>query len=159
MMFLGLTSAYIVNQAKLSPIEVPSIFWLSTSVILASSLTIEMARRSLRRRAEGAFNQWMMVTMGLGIIFLVAQVIAWRQLVASGFYINTNRHSGYTYLFTALHGLHLIGGLLAVAYVMVRGRWRWTAVRKRGSVDATAVYWHFLDGLWIYLFILLFVWR
>jgi cytochrome c oxidase subunit 3 len=159
MMFLALTSAYIVNQARFFPIELPPVLWLNTAVMLASSATVELARRSLRRRVEGAFNRWLMVTMALGLVFLLGQLMAWRQLVASGFYLNTNRHSGYTYLLTGLHGLHLVGGLLALAYVRLRARWDWTALRRRVSVDATALYWHFLDGLWVYLFILLFFWR
>jgi cytochrome c oxidase subunit 3 len=159
MMFLALTSAYIINRAWDSPIEAPSALWLSTTVMLGSSVSLELARRSLKRRFEAGFNRWMTVTMALGLVFLLGQLLAWRQLQASGFYVNTNRHSGYTYLFTALHALHLLGGLLALAYVMIRTRWSWTAIRRRVSVDATAVYWHFLDGLWLYLFMLIFVWR
>ena len=160
MMFLAFTSAYIVNRAKSFPIIVPPILWVSTAVILGCSLAIELARRALRRRFESKFLRWMWGTLGLGLVFLVAQVMAWRQLTASGFYINTNQHSFYAYTLTALHGLHLIGGLLALAYVIWRvWRGNWTALRRRVSVDATAVYWHFLDGLWIYLFVLLFFWR
>jgi cytochrome c oxidase subunit 3 len=160
MMFMALTSAYIVNQAKDFFIAVPPILWLSTAVILACSVTIELARRSLWRGAEGRFMRWLAVTTVLGLIFLVAQYLAWRYLRAEGFYVNTNRHSGYAYLFTALHALHLMGGLLALICVMIRAQLgTWTETRQRVSVDATALYWHFLDGLWIFLFILLFFWR
>ena len=80
------------------------------------------------------------------LCFLAAQIVLWKSLVASGFYINKNHHSGYAYIFTGLHGAHLIGGLIALGYVMLRERSKWTAVRRRVSVDATVLYWHFLDA-------------
>jgi cytochrome c oxidase subunit 3 len=161
MMFMALTSAYIVNQAsKDSLIDVPPILWLSNVVILACSVTIELARRSLRRRTEDGLMRWLVVTAGLGLVFLVSQYLAWRYLRAEGFYISFNRHTGYAYMLTALHALHLAGGLLALVYVTMRVKFSaWTAARKRISVDATAIYWHFLAGLWIFLFVLLFFWR
>ncbi len=159
MLFLALTSAYIFNRAKNHPIVMPQALWLSTSLIVASSITVEIARRALRRRREGQFKVWIGVTMLFGVSFLGSQLAAWYQLVASGFYVNKNFHSGYAYIFTGLHGVHLIGGLIALAFVMLRAREKWTAVRRRVSVDLTAVYWHFLDVLWIYLFVLLFFWK
>jgi len=160
MMFLALTSAYIVNQAHVLPLDFPPVFILSTALILTSSLTFEMTRRALRRRREAVFLRWLMVTLGLGLAFLAAQIVAWRDLVSGGFYVNTNRHSGYAYIFTGLHAVHLFGGMLALSYVVCKSKWgSWTAVRRRVSVDATAVYWHFLDGLWIYLLVILFFWR
>jgi len=80
-------------------------------------------------------------------------------LSASGFYINRNFHSGYSYLFTGLHGIHLLGGLVALVFITLRRPGRWTAVRRRVAVDVTALYWHFIDGLWVFLFVMLFFWR
>lgn len=157
--FLALSSAYVFNSAMRQPIAAPSVLWVSTSLILLSSLTVEMARRALRRRLENRFRFWISATMLLGLSFLAAQIILWNRLIASGFYINRNHHSGYAYIFTGLHGAHLIGGLIALGYVMLRERSKWTAVRRRVSVDATVLYWHFLDGLWIYLLALIFYWR
>ncbi len=159
MLFLALTSAYIFNRARLQPLVTPRVLWVSTSFILASGVTMELARRALRRRLEDRFRLWISATMLLGLCFLGAQIVLWKRLVASGFYVNKNHHSGYAYIFTGLHGAHLIGGLIALAYVMARRPASWTAVRRRVSVDATALYWHFLDGLWIYLLILIFYWR
>ena len=158
-LFLALSSAYVFNHAMRQPIAAPSVLWVSTSFILASSLTAEMARRALRRRLENRFRLLISATMLLGLSFLAAQLVLWERLVESGFYINRNHHSGYAYIFTGLHGAHLIGGLIALGYVMLRERSKWTAVRRRVSVDATVLYWHFLDGLWIYLLALLFYWR
>lgn len=158
-LFLALSSAYIVNRARLQPIATPPVLWLSTSLILLSSVTVELARRALRRRLENRFKFWITATMVLGLCFLSAQIVLWRHLVARGFYVNRNQHSGYAYVFTGLHGVHLIGGLIALGYVMLREQRTWTVVRRRVSVDATALYWHFLDVLWIYLLVILFFWR
>lgn len=158
-LFLALTSAYVFNNAMRQPIARPPVLWVGASLILLSSLTVEIARRALRRRLENKFRFWISATMLLGLCFLAAQLILWRNLVASGFYINRNLHSGYAYIFTGLHGAHLIGGLIALGYVMLRDRGKWTAVRRRVSVDATVLYWHFMDGLWIYLLALIFYWR
>ena len=158
MLFLALTSAYIFNRAKNHPIIMPQALWVSTALILTSSITMELARRNLRRN-EGRFRIWIMATMLLGVGFLIAQLVAWRELVAEGFYINKNFHSGYAYLFTGLHGVHLMGGLVALGCVTLRASEKWTAVRRRVSVDVTALYWHFLDGLWFYLLVLLFFWK
>lgn len=169
MLFLALTSAYIFNRANTHPIVMPRVLWLSTTLIIASSLTMELARRSLRLRHERRFKTWLVVTMMLGLGFLGAQIAAWKDLVESGFYINRNFyngyayirnfHSSYAYIFTGLHGVHLLGGLVALAYLTMRDQATWTAVRRRVSVDVTALYWHFLDGLWIYLLALLFFWK
>jgi cytochrome c oxidase subunit 3 len=158
-LFLALTSAYIFNRAKNQPIVMPRVLWLSTALIITSSMTMEIARRALRRRLEGRFKIWIGVTMVLGLGFLSAQLVAWNHLIDSGFYLNKNFRSGYAYIFTALHGVHLIGGLIALAHLVLRAQAKWTAVRRRVIVDVTALYWHFLDGLWVYLLALLFFWK
>jgi len=158
MLFAALTSAYVFNQAHSQPIVMPRVLWLSTAIILASSVTIEIARRALKRRIEGQFRLWIAVTTLLGFGFLAAQLVAWRQLSASGFYINRNFHSGYSYLFTGLHGIHLLGGLVALIFVTLRNLSKWSVLRRRVAVDVTALYWHFIDGLWMLLFVMLFFW-
>ena len=159
MLFAALASAYVVNQAHSMPIEMPKVLWLSTVVILVSSLTFEIARRALRRRSENQFRWWIAATTVLGFGFLALQLTAWSELKASGFYINKNLHSAYSYIFTGLHGVHLIGGLAALAFVTLRSQAKWTTVRRRVAVDVTALYWHFLDGLWVFLFLILFFWK
>ncbi len=159
MLFAALASAYVVNRANRMPIVTPKALWLSTTVILISSATFEMARRMLKRRIEDKFKVWMGATTALGLLFLVLQLVAWSQLRAAGFYVNKNLHSGYSYLFTGLHGVHLIGGLAALVFVTLRNQAQWTALRRRVAVDASALYWHFLTGLWIVLFVLLFFWK
>ncbi len=159
MLFLALASAFIFTQATSQPIVTPSALWVSTAIILASSVTMEIARRGLRHRRESRFKTWVSATMFLGFCFLASQLVAWRQLVDSGYYVNKNLHSGLAYMFTGLHAVHLLGGLVALAYMMIRSPASWTAVRRRVSMDATALYWHFIDGLWVFLLALVFLWK
>ena len=84
-------------------------------------------------------------------------MIAWRELAAQGIFITTNPSSGFLYLLTAAHGLHLLGGILALLYLVFRTQKIIFNPRKRIAVDITATYWHFMDGLWIYLLVLLVV--
>jgi cytochrome c oxidase subunit 3 len=137
--------------------------WLSTALILLSSATFEASRRLLKRGDDRGYRRWLLATVLLGLGFLLTQLLAWRELVAQGIYLNTNPHSSFFYLLTGMHGLHLVGGILMAAYLLARA-WRRQSGRqaralRQDSANAAAVYWHFMDGLWIYLFLLLFLWR
>lgn len=165
MMFTALSSAYIVRSASSSDwqhLKMPGILWLSSTLILISSGTMEAARRRLRSGFTGQYSKWLFGTILLGLAFLGSQLLAWRQLVHEGVYLATNPHSSFFYLLTATHAVHLLGGLLALAYLFVRVSWRAAAqneLRRLAAADAVTLYWHFMDGLWIYLFLLLFLWR
>jgi cytochrome c oxidase subunit 3 len=102
-------------------------------------------------------------TVVLGIAFLGSQLLAWQQLVRQGVYVSSHPHSSFFYLLTATHGVHLLGGLVALVYLSIRTRpapENELAVAKRqGAADAVTLYWHFMDVLWLYLFVLLFFWR
>lgn len=162
MMFIAFTSAYIYRQGlsfDWQPMEAPPILWFNTAVLLASSATFELSRRALKREAFAAFQRGLSLTTGLGIVFLLGQYEAWRQLAAQGIYLDTNPHSSFFYLLTGAHALHLLGGVVALGVVTAGAlRQRHTAT-ERIAVDCTAIYWHFMDGLWVYLFLLLFLWR
>ncbi|MBZ5536497.1 MAG: cytochrome c oxidase subunit 3 [Acidobacteriia bacterium] len=162
MLFVAFTSAYIYRQGlsfDWQPLSPLPILWFNTGVLVLSSLTFELGRRALRQDLTGAFGRWLTMTTIFGIAFLTGQYLAWKQLAASGIFLGTNPHSSFFYVLTGTHALHLVGGVLALAYVLV-GAWRqkYTS-RECAAVDVTAVYWHFMDGLWIYLFLLLFLWR
>jgi len=166
MMFTALTSAYIVRSASANdwqPLKMPRILLLSTLLILVSSGTLETARRKLKDAAANAHRRWLLLTVALGLGFLVSQLLAWRQLVRQGVYVSSNPHSSFFYLLTATHGVHLLGGLVALAYLSLRTRARQenelAVVRRQGAADAVTLYWHFMDVLWLYLFVLLFFWR
>src|ERR1044072_3039441 len=124
MLFTALTSAYIVRSGGMSddwrPLWMPRLLWLSTLLILASSASIEVARRALKKGSEQGYKRALLLTVLLGIGFLATQVMAWRQLVAQGIYLDSNPHSSFFYVLTGVHGLHLLGGILALDYLLLR---------------------------------------
>ena len=182
MFFMALTSSFLVRKGLGNDwvsFALPSILWVNTAILIASSATLEIARRYLRprlnadmrqgsRRAQpnldpsdiDAFHHWWHITTGLGVLFLVGQFLAWRQLAAQGVFLATNPSSSFFYLLTASHGLHLIGGVVVLLVVGLRA---WGTGRSRISQAAAAglaaTYWHFLDGLWIFLLALLYLGR
>lgn len=168
MMFTALASAYIVRAGLPTSFDwqttqLPSFLWASTILILASSATYTFSERELRRERERGYNFWLAVTLALGFGFLAAQLLAWRQLVVQGVYLATNPHSSFFYLLTALHGLHLVGGILALLFLLAysrlgRGGAQFDA-KRRTYTGVVGIYWHFMDALWIGLFLLLFFWR
>jgi cytochrome c oxidase subunit 3 len=167
MLFAALISAYIIRQTKglgenlepWQPVALPALLWINTAALVASSVSIEVARRSLARGGFVAFNRWMLLTTSLGAAFLAGQIVAWRQLAAQGVYLNSSPHSSFFYVLTSLHGVHLLGGVIALGYVTLRGLRYDFGPARRTAVDVTALYWHFMDGLWVFLFLLLFFWR
>ena len=166
MLFTALTSSYIVRSASGNdwrPIAMPRVLWISTALIVISSITMEVSRRSLNRQRNAGYGRWLMITVALGLAFLATQLLAWRQLVRQGIYMASNPYNSFFYLFTAAHGLHLLGGILALGYLMMRTtRQRSTVegeLRRAGAADAATIYWHFMDGLWVALFLLLFFWK
>jgi cytochrome c oxidase subunit 3 len=158
MLFAALTSAYIFRESSADwiAIRLPAALWVSTAAIAASSLTFEFARRALRRGYHALFSRWITLTAGLGLSFLIFQIAAWRDLRAQGVYVNTNPHSSFFYLLTSLHAIHLAGGLIALLVVTAAALRRRIGFRKRNVTEVTAIYWHFMDALWIYIFVLLF---
>lgn len=166
MMFAVLVVSFITLSSgeKWVPIEMPRVFWLSTGLIFISSLTFEAARRSLKRGSAERYSRWLMLTLAFGLAFLVSQLFAWRRLVAQGFYLASNNHSSFFYLLTGAHGLHLLVGILALGYLLLRTRRRRSGdenaeMKRLASVNVVSLYWHFMDGLWIFLFLLLLLWK
>ncbi|HEX8847880.1 MAG TPA: cytochrome c oxidase subunit 3 [Pyrinomonadaceae bacterium] len=166
MMFTALTSAYIVRANTSNdwhPLAAPSLLWVSTALIVLSSVTFEIARRALMNGRSAVYNRWLVATVLLGLAFLATQLLAWRQLVAQGIYLSSNPHSSFFYVLTGAHAVHLLGGILALDYLLLRSRRkrreRNAALKEQAAVHAISLYWHFMDGLWIYLFLLLFLWR
>src|SRR6267378_7587815 len=117
MFFLGLCVAFLVlkrvSQAWV-PLQLPKILWLNTAILLLSSYTLEKARRRLSAIDFPGFRKLWRATTILGILFLAGQLIAWLQLVATGLYIASNQAASFFYIFTAAHGVHLVGGVTAL---------------------------------------------
>lgn len=156
MFFMALTSAYIVRKGlggDWQPVRLPSLLWINTAVLLASSVTIEVARRRASGRLK-SFRRWWALTTLLGVAFLAGQVIAWRQLVHAGFYLKSNPANSFFYMLTASHGVHLAGGIIALLYVAFRV-WERAKISRDAAAELASIYWHFMDGLWVFLLILL----
>jgi len=183
MVFISLTSAYVVRQGlptfdgatnsyvrDWGQVQLP---WLllaiNTVLLLVSSLTMEFARRDIKRRAALAPLQsmpgislgeeksfpWLGVTVLLGFGFLAGQWLAWGELKARGFFVDTNPNSSFVYLLTAAHAVHLAGGIIALMWASVTSLLHRPVEGRRIVVDVTAWYWHFMAVLWIYVFALL----
>lgn len=157
MLFTAFTSAYVVRRGIAEDWQataLPPLIWVNTLVLLASSVTLEAARRRYPRIRR--FQPWWLGTIALGGLFLAGQLAVWGQLANQGVYVDTNPASSFFYLLTAAHGVHLAGGLGALIWLT----WRlWRGALTRVTVDVTSLYWHFMDGLWVYLMLLLLIWR
>ncbi|MBZ5661841.1 MAG: heme-copper oxidase subunit III [Acidobacteriia bacterium] len=157
MFFMALASSYIVRRGlgldwQRTPL--PPVLWFNTVVLLTSSVTIVVARKKLEGGEREAFRSWWWVTTGLGLLFLAGQIIAWRQLAAAGMLLSTNPSSSFFYLLTAAHGAHLAGGIFSLFYVTFRN-WKRSRISQATAAELTSIYWHFMDGLWIFLLVLL----
>jgi cytochrome c oxidase subunit 3 len=161
MTFAALTSALVVRQGAgmdWQHLALPNILFLNTLILLASSVTLELFRRRFLASAPGpsqAMNDaapWLYGTLALGVLFLVGQYMAWRQLSAEGLYLASNPSSSFFYLLTAAHGLHLLGGLGGLLYLVTKLR---QLTLRKSTLDVASKYWHFMDLLWVYLLALL----
>ena len=162
MFFAALTSAMIVRQGlsgDWQPFSLPAVLYLSTVVLVLSSFTIERARKELLQANTNGLRRWVNVSAGLGLGFLACQLLGWQALSGRGIYLDSNPASSFYYLLTAGHGLHLLGGIAALGYIWARVRGRRPWPTRLAAVEATALYWHFLDVLWIYILGLLLFWR
>jgi cytochrome c oxidase subunit III len=158
MMFAGLTSAYIVKKANAQWLEfrLPVIFWYSTLVILLSSLTVHLSVKSFKAREMGRYRVLIGITAALGILFIVLQYMGLKQIEASGiplFGFESNPAASFVGIIGGLHGLHVIGGVIALVVMFLRAYIGMKRVYGSTGLEITATYWHFVDGLWIYLFI------
>ena len=159
MMFIGFSSAYILGQGTHSQwqaMTAPPFVWVNTAILLVSSLTLELARRA---PAAAELKRWMTLTCLLGAAFLAGQLWVWKLLADQGIYLSGNPHSSFFYLLTGVHGVHLLGGVAVLVYLTARTWSSAAPVLEKASLNVTALYWHFMDGLWIYLLVLLFFWR
>jgi cytochrome c oxidase subunit III len=144
-------------------IQVPSLLWLSTGLILASSWSLELARGAFERKNSLRYAHWLEVTTAIGVGFLASQVFALRELAAQGIFLRHNPHSSLFYVLTGAHGIHLLGGMVALSYLLVKASRRPELVlfdfrRQRSRAAAAALYWHFLAGVWLCLFLALLFW-
>lgn len=165
MSFAALISAMIVRQGAAPDwlhFRIPPILYLNTLVLLVSSVTLEVSRHGFASQADAARSDtsrppaqvralaWLYTTMALGLLFVVGQVIGWFQLSASGVLLASAPSSSFFYVLTAMHGLHLLGGVAGLSYAVARLT-RGAGVHERRVLGVSSVYWHFMDGLWVFL--------
>ena len=181
-LFISFTAVYVVRRGFLSfdvsrnayvrewvPVQLPwLLLFVNTGILLASSITLELARRNITREAalapvrsipgislgdERRFP-WLALTTVLGFLFLAGQLFAWNDLSARGFHLAGGTSSSFVYVLTAMHGLHLAGGLLALLFANVASWLQRNVESRRIVVDITSWYWHCMTGIWIYVLLL-----
>jgi cytochrome c oxidase subunit 3 len=160
MLFLAFVSAYVVRQGlgtEWSSLPVPRLLWLNTAVLLASSVLLERGRVAMRRGANS--RVWFGMTFLFGALFVLGQMLAWKQWWGSGVDINATPHSAFFYLLTGAHAVHLAGGLVALAAAALWPFEVWAGMTRGVVARITAIYWHFMGVLWVGLFLVLSFWR
>ena len=160
MLFAAFTSAYLVRQGgdDWSRVELPRILWVSTLILAASSVAVERARLSADQRRWTEASAAMAIALTLGVAFLAAQATAWRSLMAAGVYLPATPHSSFFYMMTGVHALHVVAALLVLLWGAIRtwdGTGRRDLPRWRQVMSRCRTFWHFLLGVWIYLFVIL----
>jgi cytochrome c oxidase subunit III len=159
MFFMAMAAAFLylrANNSKWVPLHLPAIVWVNTAVLLLSSGAMELARRSFALADVRQFRRLWSVATALGALFLIGQLVAWREFVLAGFYVSTNQASSFFYIFTGLHGLHLLGGIFALLYVSFR-KFEQAKVSRIVAAEIASYYWHFMTGLWIFILALLYL--
>ncbi len=162
-LFLGFSGAYLYNriQQGIPPIKLPSLFYWNSLLLLASSYTLILSKRSYKNDRTNKYKFYLGITLLLTIIFLIAQIMAWLQLYQSDVLINYSTMASYLYIISGLHFLHVIAGIPFLAWFLMKAIKKmkspvsvliyFSDKSKKRKLDLLNIYWHFLDGLWIYL--------
>jgi len=157
MIFAAFTSAYIVRRSEGNwlDFELPPLFWTTAGIILASSISMHWAYISAKRDQIVQLRAALLVTLGLGIAFLVGQFMAWGALVDIEVFFVGNPAGSFVYVLSGVHGLHIISALIFLIVVVIKAfRYR-VHSKQMDTMEMCVTYWHFLDGLWLYLFLFL----
>jgi cytochrome c oxidase subunit III len=182
MLFISFTAVYLIRRGFLSvdmshagyvqtwiPVRLPwTLLLLNTAVLILSSITIDLARREITREAALApvrsipgvslgnerHIPWLGLTTFLGLVFLSGQLLVWRKLSFGGFHLIGGTSSSFVYILTAMHGLHLAGGMLALLWANLASALHRPVETRRIIVDIASWYWHCMTGLWIYILVL-----
>ncbi len=158
MLFAALTSAYIVKQADGNwlSFELPKIFILSTAIIMISSLTMHLSYLAAKRDSLGRIKWLLFITVVLGFLFLLTQYMSWSELVKENVFFVSNYASGsFIYIFTGVHGLHLISGIIFLLITFGKSLKAEVHSKNLVLIEMCMTYWHFLGGLWLYLYVFL----
>ncbi len=164
MMFAGLTSGYIVRRGTGTwlTFQIPFPFYISTAIIIISSITINMAMQAAKKGALAGISRGILFTWILGVAFGVCQFMGYKALVDQKIFLvgsNSNASGSYLYILSLLHLGHIIGGLVALTIAYIKALKKKYTVQNYTGIKLCATYWHFLDGLWVYLFIFMLLYR
>jgi len=165
MMFAGLTSAFVVSKSRadwLKDFQLPTAFYFSTAVIIGCSVTFHLAKKAIQKDNQSATTAFLLATLGLGIGFVILQFVGFSQIVANGYYF-TGAESSITttflYIVTVVHLIHLAGGLISLLIIIFNQfKQKYNSSQTLG-IELGAMYWHFLDLLWVYLFFFLYFFK
>ena len=165
MMFAGLTSAFVVSKSRvdwLKDFQLPSAFYFSTVVIIGCSVTFHLAKKAIQKDNQKATTAFLLATLALGILFVVLQFVGFGQIVENGYYFTGSESSittTFLYIVTVVHLLHLAGGLISLLIIIFNQlKQKYNSTQTLG-IELGAMYWHFLDLLWVYLFLFLFFFK
>ena len=165
MMFAGLTSAFVVSRSRvdwLKDFELPTAFYYSTIAIIGCSVTFHLAKKAIQNNKQSATTKFLLATLGLGILFVVLQFVGFGQIVENGYYFTGSESSittTFLYIVTVVHLIHLAGGLISLLIIIYNHfKQKYNSSQTLG-IELGAMYWHFLDFLWIYLFVFLYFFK
>lgn len=167
MTFAGLLGAYLMvatnRAAEWKPFDLPVQIWVSTAIILFSSVTYSLAARAINRNDHLSARKWLIGTTVLGAAFISSQFLVWIDLTNRGFYLRGNPYAGFFYILTAAHLVHVAGGIIALGSIVL-GSWyppvgQLDRIRRRDLARSVGWYWHFMGILWVVLFLMLGFWK
>jgi cytochrome c oxidase subunit III len=157
MLFASQTSAYVVRRAEgnWTEFEMPQIFWYSTAVLLISSISMQWASWAAKKDNFSVMKTAISITFAFGLAFLVMQYLGWQNLQQQGIFLKGNPSGSFMYIFTGLHAFHLVSGLIVLLFAFVAVFRMKIHSKNLTQMDICTMYWHFLDFLWLYLFVFL----
>ena len=165
MMFAGLTSAFVVSKSRLDwlkDFQMPAAFFYSTAVIIGCSITFHLDKKAIQKDNRNATTSFLLLTLALGILFVVLQFMGFGQVVAQGYYFTgaaSNITTTFLYVVTVVHLAHLAGGLISLLIIIYNHfKQKYNSSQTLG-IELGAMYWHFLDFLWVYLFLFLYFFK
>ena len=165
MMFAGLTSAFVVSRSRvdwMKDFQLPTAFYISTIIIIGCSITFHLAKKAIKKDQQKATTYLLLGTLALGISFVISQFIGFRQVVDSGYFFTGNASSittTFLYMVTIVHLAHLFGGLISLLIIIYNHfKQKYNSSQTLG-IELGAMYWHFLDFLWVYLFLFLYFFK
>lgn len=167
MTFGGLMAAYVVISSngvlEWKPFAMPIQVWISTAIILASSFAYHIANSAIKQEKQEKAKKWLLITTVLGGVFISSQLILWFALYRQGFYMQSNPYAGFFYILTAVHALHVLGGICALGTIVLRSWIPTKSIeemeRRQNLSNVVGWYWHTMDGLWLILVLLLGFWK